>query len=291
MNTRELQYFITIADKGNLTQAADALFVSQPTLTKYLQRLEEQLGLHLFEHAHKSIVLTYAGKQYYDYAQNVLRLSKELQFKFDRITNASEGKIRIGLPPLLSSVVLGKMLPVYHEQFPGIDVEIIESNSANLEQRLRQGSIDIAIYMESSLNQNFAHQILLKDSMNIIFPKNMKVKSSYCIEELQQYPLLVGYPYQKHAQYINSLISTNHQKYKIIEGNNSIAGSILASNGYGISFLSNILCKFYTTMYHYNYSRLTSSQPLYIVAYYRKDNSLPTYVTSLLEITHATLHE
>ncbi len=289
MNTRELIYFITIADKGSLTQAAEALYVSQPTLTKYLQRLEERLGLKLFHRVQKTLVLTYAGKQYYAYAQNVLKLSKELQFQFDNITNANEGKIKIGLPPLLSSVILGKILPAYHKEFPFIEVEISENNSSNLEQMLKQGKIDIAFFMESNLNNGLSHTVLLEDYMNVIFPKEMPLKDSYSIEELTPYNIIIGYRYQKHAQYIYSLLEPHLRDYKIVEGNNSIAASILASNGYGVAFLSDTLLHFYTQLYQYNYSRLRASQSLYLCAFYRKDNPLPNYLTRLLEIAQITL--
>ena len=72
MELHELDYFVTIAQLGNITKAAQQLYVSQPTLTKSLQRLEEEVGLPLFQRTGRRLVLTYAGERYLARAKELL---------------------------------------------------------------------------------------------------------------------------------------------------------------------------------------------------------------------------
>lgn len=78
MDFKELEYFSTIVKCGNLTHAARLLYVSQPTLSKFLQKLEEDLGLVLFQRGSRRLKLTYAGQRYYAHVERILSQKREM---------------------------------------------------------------------------------------------------------------------------------------------------------------------------------------------------------------------
>ena len=91
MDFKELEYFSTIAKCGNLTYAARQLYVSQPTLSKFLQKLEEDLGLVLFQRGSRRLELTYAGQRYYAHVERILSQKREMDAEMMDILRSDRG--------------------------------------------------------------------------------------------------------------------------------------------------------------------------------------------------------
>ena len=82
---KNYQYFLAIVEYGGLTRAAEALYISQPSLSKYLSRLEANLGVELFDHSASPLKLTYAGERYYDYVKRLQLMEQRLTREFEDI--------------------------------------------------------------------------------------------------------------------------------------------------------------------------------------------------------------
>ena len=96
MDVRYYEYIVAIADQGSITRAAEQLFITQPALTKFLQRIEKELGLPLFVRKGKQFILTKAGQKYVEVGHEILRLDRKLteQLKQDGITQKK--RVRLG---------------------------------------------------------------------------------------------------------------------------------------------------------------------------------------------------
>lgn len=148
MDFKELEYFSTIVKCGNLTHAARQLYVSQPTLSKFLQKLEEDLGLVLFQRGSRRLKLTYAGQRYYAHVERILSQKREMDAEMTDILRSDRGVLYVGIPPFRCSFSLPKVLPIFHKEFPQVQFRIVEAPSAVLDQKLLNGEIDLAFYME-----------------------------------------------------------------------------------------------------------------------------------------------
>ena len=98
MDFRELTYITTIADCGSVTEAAKRLYISQPSLSYILAKVEEDLGVKLFDRKTSPLTLTYAGERYVATARTILSLSGNLRRELKDIGGGGRGEIRIGIP-------------------------------------------------------------------------------------------------------------------------------------------------------------------------------------------------
>lgn len=145
MTSRELLYVKTVAQAGTISKAAQQLFVAQPSLSQSIQRIEEALGVQLFNRTAAGLTLTYAGERYCQMASQILKIYGDFEAEVSEISNLKTGRIHLGITNHLGVVVMSQILPEFHQLYPGIEVFVSEENTATLEQRLLTGELDFAI--------------------------------------------------------------------------------------------------------------------------------------------------
>lgn len=143
MDTRHLQYILTIARKENMTKAAEELYISQSSLSQYLAKLEQELGVPLFERTRNRMLLTPSGKLYVEAAQKVLSIEKHLYENIRSMNNKSH--ITLGLTSQLCLKMLTAIVPGFKEEFPDATLEITEANVNTLTHMLQEETIDCAV--------------------------------------------------------------------------------------------------------------------------------------------------
>ncbi len=145
MTERELLYVRTIAQEKNISKAAEKLFVSQPSLSQAVQRLEERLNTKLFHRLSNGLSPTYAGEKYINAAGNILKIYNDLKNEIKDVNSLEQGQINIGMTRVLSSEILQKVLPSFTELHPNIEILISEENTVVLEKQLQESAIDFAV--------------------------------------------------------------------------------------------------------------------------------------------------
>ncbi|ABR49353.1 transcriptional regulator, LysR family [Alkaliphilus metalliredigens QYMF] len=145
MNQRELLYIKAIADTKSISKAAKKLFIAQPSLSQSIQKIEEDLGLHLFKRTNQGMLLTYAGEKYYLAATQILKIYNDFEMEISYINDLKSGRITIGITNFLATHLLPTVLPDFKKLCPNIQVLIQEKNSTELENTLINGEIDFAI--------------------------------------------------------------------------------------------------------------------------------------------------
>ena len=153
MNDRQLHYILAIAKEGNLTAAAQKLFISQPSLSGMLAHMEEELGVKLFDRGVSPMILTYAGEQFVRSAEEILTIYHDLQHRLDDISEANTGRLNIGCGPRLSPYIIPRILPPFMRRYPDVQVNLYEYDRAVLEQKLVSGNLDL-VFTTMSLPQN-----------------------------------------------------------------------------------------------------------------------------------------
>lgn len=177
MTERELLYVKTVADEKSISKAAEKLFLSQPSLSKCIQKIESSLGTKLFTRTNTGLVLTFAGEKYYKIATDILRMYNDFEIEISEINNLKKGRITIGITIYLATLVLPQILPPFKREYPNIEVIIAEKNSTELEKSLSSGEIDFGImhtspYYEISNNLNVDFYTLFKDPFLLVTKKD-----------------------------------------------------------------------------------------------------------------------
>lgn len=145
MNLRDLEYFIAAADLGSFSRAAQQCCISQPTLSNQIRKLEDELGVALFERLHKKIVLTETGARIADSARRALLEAESIRDIARRAGDALAGELRLGAFPSIATYLFPSFVPVVHREFPKVSLVLVEDKSAGLVSALRGGAIDAAI--------------------------------------------------------------------------------------------------------------------------------------------------
>ena len=145
MNLRDLKYLVALADLRHFGKAADACFVSQPTLSTQIRKLEEELGVALVERAPRKVMLTAAGHDVVQRARRIVGEVEQMREAARRSMDPESGSLRLGVFPTLAPYLLPHVVPQLRERFPQLELLLVEEKSDVLLQHLREGKLDAAL--------------------------------------------------------------------------------------------------------------------------------------------------
>ncbi len=147
MELRTLQYFLVVAREENITKAAVLLHVTQPTLSRQMMQLEEELGVQLFTRSSHNIILTEQGVLLKRRAQELVSLADKTKQELTQ-QQALSGEVAIGSGEYRSSVLLAQILTQFLQQHPQVHYEIFSGNSDDIKERIERGLLDIGFLLE-----------------------------------------------------------------------------------------------------------------------------------------------
>ncbi len=137
--------FYVVAKKGNITKAAEELFISQPAVTQAIHSLESQIGAPLFIRAKKGVTLTEEAKVLFRFVESGLNYLQNGENKFKEMMNVESGTLKIGASTTITQHVLLKYLDIFQDEYPNIAISITNNLTQDLVKSLREGSIDLLI--------------------------------------------------------------------------------------------------------------------------------------------------
>ncbi|MBW7573196.1 LysR family transcriptional regulator [Caproiciproducens faecalis] len=171
MNDRQLKYILTIAREGNLTSAAQKLYISQPSLSSMLAHVEEELDVKLFDRTVSPLKLTYAGEQYINAAEQILSIINDLNHNLERISNSLAGRLNIGCSSYFSSTLIPYIIPVFKNRYSDVQINLTEGERMDLEKKLMSGNLDLIFTTYgNSENKNIEYIPLYKEEFVLISP-------------------------------------------------------------------------------------------------------------------------
>ncbi|MEW6992041.1 DNA-binding transcriptional regulator OxyR [Colwelliaceae bacterium 6441] len=142
---RDLQYLLAIDEHRHFGKAAEACFVSQPTLSGQIIKLEQQLGLTLIERQTRKVMLTQAGEELILEARNVIKAAKRFELSAKNLLDPLAGDLHIGLIPTLAPYLLPHIITDLNQQLPNINLYLHEKKTDNLLKALEDGELDVLI--------------------------------------------------------------------------------------------------------------------------------------------------
>lgn len=148
IETRLLKYFLTVAREKNLTRAASLLYITQPTLSRQMTLLEEELGVQFFERSSRPLKLTDEGILLMRRAEEILELVEKTQNELSVGEEMVEGGVSIGCGELSSVKLLCEWIAHFRQQYPHVSFEVYTANADSIKKRMENGLTDIGLLLE-----------------------------------------------------------------------------------------------------------------------------------------------
>ena len=171
MDLKQLEYIVAIAETGNLSLAAEKMYITQSALSQQLAKLKQEGVPPLFREEKKKMVLTDAGKIYLNGARAILREEALAQKKLNSLNDEDKVVFDFSVAPYLQSVVYINILPKLKKQFPKVSVRVHTNNTMNTREALENGSIDMAFIPDIYQQRDFFDYIhIFKDELVMVSP-------------------------------------------------------------------------------------------------------------------------
>lgn len=182
MNLRALQYLIKLAELQHFSRAADACYVSQPTLSTQIRKLEDELGVQLVERAPRNVQLTPVGKEIVARAKHVLRDVEQIYAAARRSRDPETGTLRLGLFPTLAPYLLPHVVPGIRRRFPKLRLELAEEKTADLLAMIEDGELDAGLVAMPVDDDGLEQAVLFEEPFVMALPENHPLAAKQAID-------------------------------------------------------------------------------------------------------------
>ncbi len=193
MNLRDLRYLVALADHQHFSHAAAASFVSQPTLSTQIKKLEEELGVSLVERSPRRVMLTDVGRAVSERARYVLREVDEIREIARRTQDPESGSVRLGFFPTLGPYLLPHVIPRLRARFPRLEMLLVEEKSPVLVQMLIDGKLDAAGLALPLHDDRLHAEFLFEEPFVLAVPKQHELTTHGALKigDLAEHSLLL----------------------------------------------------------------------------------------------------
>jgi LysR family hydrogen peroxide-inducible transcriptional activator len=178
MNLRELEYLVAIEEEQHFHKAAQRCFVSQPTLSGQLKKLEDELGVLLVERSNRQVSMTEVGRAVAQQARRVLVEVKGIKEIAQGFQDPMSGELHVGLIPTLAPYLLPKIMPAFNKQFPKLKLWLHEYQTHVLLEKLRRAELDLLILALPVETNEFAEVDLFEEDFWLAVPRSHELAKS-----------------------------------------------------------------------------------------------------------------
>ncbi|OAT22612.1 LysR substrate-binding domain-containing protein [Proteus myxofaciens] len=245
MNIRSLRYFVEVVQLNGFSKAADALFITQPAISRSIKALEEELNVELLVREVNGVQLTDDGAILFEHAKIIISqfnsMNKALQDKSGNLT----GVLNVGLPPVIASTYFADIIMAFSSQHPQVELKIQELGTKQMEEAMTEGAVETAAVMLPFNNKNFDLTLFAEDRLMLLISKD----DPLAIEKEISFNLLVNKAFIFFSEdfRINDLVRSACRIYNsepIIAGRSNHLDLIIAmvKAGVGITLLPESMC-------------------------------------------------
>ena len=175
MNLRDLEYLVAVADHRHFRKAAEACFVSQPTLSTQIKRLEAELGVGLVERSPGNVMLTAVGADVVAKARVMLREADDISEIARRAKEPESGSVRIGIFPTLAPYLLPHVVPTIRDRYPNLELLLVEEKTEDVLRDLREGKLDAGVLALPVPGEQLHEELLFDEEFVLAVPVNHRL--------------------------------------------------------------------------------------------------------------------
>ncbi|WP_054024592.1 LysR family transcriptional regulator [Bacillus sp. FJAT-28004] len=186
MDLKHLNYFVAVAEAGSFTQAARKLHVTQPSLSKMVRLLEEDLGVQLLDRSAKQIELTDAGVSILRSAKHIIQSFEDMSSELEEVVTLKKGTLRLGIPPMVGSYFLPSIIEKFLTHYPQIRLQMIEQGGKSLEQDILNGELDFSMVILPVKDVERYHVLpCINENLRLVVHAEHKLAAQNTIEMIQ----------------------------------------------------------------------------------------------------------
>jgi len=247
------EFFLRIVEYKNISKAAESLFVSQPSLTKHLQRLERELGAELIDREQNPLKLTEAGQCFYEYVKSVELQERTLQQQIREIKNEGRARLSIGMALWRANVLLPDFLPVFMKKHPLIEIRLKEGSASVLENAIMNEEIDLGIMNLPVNYSNVYYEPIIDEHIFLVGSRQSPLVQSLLIDTggvspchadiatFVHQPFILTQPGQHITAFVDGMLSRNGIELDCLLRTANVSTAVnLAAAGLGFTFVPEI---------------------------------------------------
>ncbi|MCR1934906.1 selenium metabolism-associated LysR family transcriptional regulator [Clostridium tepidum] len=241
MNERKLRIFYEVAEKLNMTEVAEKLYISQPAVSQTILELENELGVKLFDRINRRLYLTNEGEIFLNYVRRILNMYDDSIRSLKDINNLKTGKLKIGASTTIGIYILPDIIGKFSKEYKGIDISIAIENTKLISNMILDNSIDLAfvegpVYNEEIIKENFCDDELVFITSS---EHQWSNKDYISIDEIQKEKIIMREMGSGTREVFESYMTSNNVNYNIaFELGNTEAIKKAVEAGLGISCIS-----------------------------------------------------
>lgn len=184
MNSLQVKYFLTLCSERSFSKAASKLFVTQPSFSQFIKKIESEVGTELIDRSCSPIKLTEAGEAYHNACVQFAAIEEDMNNAISSLSELKSGRLSVGTESFRASTMLAKSIAAFKKEFPGVDIYVTEGSQKFLESGVASGDIDLAI-CSGEFDMNMFHsEVLADENLYMAVPKDDPVNM-----ELTEYKL------------------------------------------------------------------------------------------------------
>jgi LysR family hydrogen peroxide-inducible transcriptional activator len=239
MTLNELRYIVAVARERNFRRAAERVFISQPALSLAIQKLEDELGVLLFERRRSDVTLTPVGERVIEQAARVLDEAAKIREIASQGTDQLQGTFRLGVIHTIGPYLLPQLIPLLHEKAPQMPLEVEESTTVSLEKQLRNGVVDAAIIALPFELPGIATTALYDEPFMVVVPAGhaWAGRKSIAAEELSGEKVLLLNSGHCFSNQVVEACPELARKGEVLQGNSLETIRNMVASGLGITVL------------------------------------------------------
>lgn len=170
MSSKQIQYVLVLAKEGSFARAADELGISQPSLSQYIKKIEQQVGAELFDRTGGNVRLTDAGRAYAEVGREILNLEHELQTRLSDVSLHKSGSLVVGTSPYRSAAMMPKVARAFRRLYPGMHLVVEEMTSAELLDAAEHGRFDLCLTVMPVNERIFTWERVAEEELILAVP-------------------------------------------------------------------------------------------------------------------------
>ena len=170
MNIKQFQYVLTLVREGSFSKAAEALNISQPSLSQYIKKIEREVGLELFDRTNGEVKITDAGRIYIEAGQRILAIEHQMENAFTDLAEHKSGSLIIGVAPYRAAGMMPTIAAAFKKLYPGVHLVVREGTTAELIEGMEHGTYDLALSLLPVDDQLFFCEKVMEEELVLAVP-------------------------------------------------------------------------------------------------------------------------
>ena len=252
MDIRVLEYYLIVAREESITKAAAILHVTQPTLSRQLMQLEEELQVKLFNRTSHSVVLTEDGLLFKRRAQEIVELSEKTKRDFIRGNRELSGEIGIGCGEFRSIQIIAQIMKEFKKEHPFVTFQIYSGNSSNIKERIESGILDIGVILDYVDIRKYEYvRIPLSEEWGVLVREDSPLAAMEYVtpEDIRELPLIISERSMRDNE-LADWIGKKYEDLNIVSTYNLMYNAaIMVANGMGVAGCIKLDCRYEGTRF------------------------------------------